>query len=156
MQRLSLGTDEEERVRMERACHNVDVWLRSHPSVPATKTELQHIMNIHTALVSGFQLVSRHERERLERGIVNHLWYYISHPPKQAEQPKKLGHAAPIQKAVLRFLHMNEYPMGAGEIAVALDKTPNNMAQRLLSLHKAGKIIRVSPGRYIPAGPWEG
>jgi hypothetical protein len=50
---------------------------------------------------------------------------------------------------------MNEYPMGAGEIAVALDKTPNNMAQRLLSLHKAGKVIRVSLGRYIPAGPWE-
>ena len=98
MQTLSLATGEEERVRMERACHNVDTWLRSHPPVPATKTELQHIMNIHNALVSGFQLVSRHERERLERGIVAHLWHCISHPPKQTEdaQPKKLGHAAPV------------------------------------------------------------
>ncbi len=156
MQRLSLETDEQERLRIERACHNVDVWLNSHPPVPKTKSELLEIMHTYRNLGASKRIVGQRERERLQAGIVAYLWSYLSHPPKQAEPPKKVGHAAPIQKAVLRFLHMNEYPMGAGEIAMALDKTPNNMAQRLLSLHKAGKIIRVSPGRYIPAGAWEG
>jgi len=156
MQTYSLETDEEERLRIERACHSVDMWLRSHPPVPGTKSELQEIMSTYRNLGASKRIVGQRERERLQAGIVAYLWYYLSHPPEPAEQPKKMGHAAPVQKAILRFLHMNEIPMGVGEIAMALDKSPNNIAQRLLPLQKAGKIIRVSPGRYIPAGAWEG
>ena len=147
MQTPSVETDEATRERLAGDIRKIERWLKKNRHrAPTTKAGLYPILATYCAL-DREQRVARHELDRLQSGIVEWLWSFVSRPT----EPRKTGHGAPVQKAILRLLEHSAGPVSTGEIAKMLRKSTNNVTQRLRILQQAGKITRVGPALYIPS-----
>ncbi len=140
----TIEVDEATRDSLAGDIRKIERWLKKNRRrAPTTQAGVYHILSTYCAL-DREQRIPRQELERLQQGIVNWLWHIIS-------GPRKTGHPAPVQKAILRLLEHSAGPVSTGEIAKTLRKSTNNVTQRLRVLQQAGKITRVGPALYIPS-----